>query len=434
MRTPPATAESDLNLKHRLGPALVHPLTIFCGIWLTALGMYALHLSELLVFSTSEAARVVEWILIPFCITWFCASLFWRLAPKRASRHVRINLRDPDTLAAIEARVNRWFWYWVALTTAEVIAGRGVPLLWLLQGADKDYTEFGLPVIHVLATSLLAVIALVKFGLWIVHGDKRRLLIPAFEVFWGFVILSRGLIIAAVLQYILLWICLKGVRIKSLIRVATIGVVVVLLFGYLGDIRGSQSFRALARPTRNYPEWLPSGVLWLYIYSSSPLQNLVQTTVTTKPADDLFFPRTLMDVYPTPIRNAFLGKDFAAEQATGDLIAESFNVSSAYIGPYRDYGELGMAAYSGILALAAFATRKRRHRTFRDQVIYALIAECLILTIFWNYLFYNAFAGQFFWAFFLLRSGRFRLPSRLSYRSSSLTSGTIGIEHTGGVP
>ena len=109
------------------------------------------------------------------------------------------------------------------------------------------------------------------------------------------------------------------------------------------------------------------------------------------------------------MRNVLFGEDYAKEQATGDLIESSLNVSSAYVGPYRDCGEWGMAAYSVILAILGVVTWTRRRRTLRDQVVYVLMAECMILTIFWNFLFYNPFAGQFFWTFYLLRSGRFRL-------------------------
>jgi hypothetical protein len=416
MRILPIAISRRLNLERNLIALPVHPLIVFCGVWLLTLALYAAHLSELLVFPTRDAARVVAWILLPFVVAAFLTTLVWRLAPKCTRWRSRSDFGDPDYLTKVEARVDRWFQYWLVLTLIEVIFSGGIPLLWLMRGTARDYTEFGLPLVHVLAGSLLSVIGLIKFGLWIIHGGSRRLLIPAFQLLWGVAIISRGLMVIALLQYLLLWICLKGVRLKTMTRTALSAILFVLMFGYIGDMRGTGSFRALARPTSSYPDWLPSGALWVYIYAASPLQNLVQTTASTAPAGDLRFPRTLIDLYPTPLRNALFGEDYAKEQASGDLIESSLNVSSAYVGPYRDCGEWGMATYSGILAFLGVVTWIRRQRTFRDQVLYVLIAECMILTIFWNFLFYNPFAGQFFWTFYLLRSGRFRLlPRQILY-------------------
>jgi hypothetical protein len=327
-------------------------------------------------------------------------------------------------LEAVEARADRWFLYWLALTLVEVVFSGGVPLLWLLSGAGKGYTKFGLPVVHVFAASLIGVVAATKLGLYLLHGDRRRLLIPAFQLLWGVVIISRGMIMVALLEYVVLWACLRGIRIKSAFRVIALAIVVVLLFGYLGDLRGAGDFREVARPTENYPNWLPSGVLWFYIYLTSPLQNLSQTTLVVKSANDPFFPRTLVDVYPTPLRNALLGENYLQKQASGDLIESSLNVSSAYVGPYRDYGRWGMAAYSATLALVAVFAWNRRRRSLRDQVVYVVLAVCLTLTVFWNYLFYNAYLSQLFWIFYIFRSGRFRLlPKPLSSYLQVLPSG-----------
>ena len=419
IQEPAQTSTRPIRLKTLVAACLqsvmIHPVTLFSAVWIFTLGLYSMHLSKLLVFSTSDAARAIAWILLPFWGVWILAALMWGLSPKIAPSSARFDITDPDALQAIERRVNRLFLYWLALTLIEVVFSGGVPLLWLLRGANKDYTKFGLPVIHVFAGSLIGVLGATNVALYLLRGGRRRLAIPAFHLLWGVVIVSRGLIMVTLLEYGILWACLRGIRPKVIFRGMVAAVLMVLMFGYLGDMRGVGQFRKVARPTENYPEWLPSGVLWLYIYISSPLQNLIQTTTSMTPADDLLFPRTLIDVYPTPLRNALFGKDYAEEQASGDLIESSLNVSSAFVGPFRDYGFFGISSYSGVLAILALFAWNRRRRTLRDQIFYAVVVECLILTVFWNFLFYNAFASQFFWIFYIFRSGRFRLlPKPLS--------------------
>ncbi|MGA9246316.1 MAG: hypothetical protein WBW03_30570, partial [Silvibacterium sp.] len=193
-----------------------------------------------------------------------------------------------------------------------------------------------------------------------------------------------------------------GITLKRVRRVFAASVLVVLFFGYMGDIRsGSDVFREVARPTSNYPEWLPSGVLWFYIYTTSPLANLVNTTEMSKPANDPLFSRTIFFMFPAPLRDVIYGKAFSEhEQAVGDLVTPALTVSSAYVGPYLDDGLWGMGWYSALLGvIAAYCWRRRS--TFRDKLRYAIIGECLLFSIFWNFLFYTPLLAQFVWIYII---------------------------------
>ncbi|HEX4004749.1 MAG TPA: O-antigen polymerase [Acidobacteriaceae bacterium] len=401
---------------------ILHPLTLFASVWLLCFGLYAMRLSELLTFPVAQVGEVVAWVVVPFTAAILAFNLYYALAPKIEFHRGGVDLSDDDYLERAEKKIDRWFLYWIGLTIVEVATSGGVPLLWLMTGSAKNYTEFGLPVVHVFVWTLLLVLAMGKFGLYLIKGGRGRLLIPAVQLFWGVVIVSRGLILAALVQAAILWLCLRGISVRAIIRTLVASTLVVLLFGYAGDARsGGTAFRSLARPTKNYPAWLPSGVLWMYIYVTSPLANLANTTISTKPADDIYFSRTLLFMLPTPMRNAIYGKDFATEQGTGDLVDERLIVSSAYIGPYLDYGFVGIASYSVVLGLLAAYLWKRRERSLRDQVLYVIMAQCLMFSIFWNFLFYNPFLGQVFWIFLIFGRKRVKLVSSPKSAGALLT-------------
>lgn len=381
--------------------AIADPLVLFLGIWGLAYFLFSLQLSEWLAFPENEVTRAIEWICVPFAAATILFNVIYKLAPKMRSPG-RVDVDDQDYLGRVERSMGRWFYFWIVLTAVDVVFSGGLPIVWLLTGNSKTYTEFGFPVIHVFLTALLAVLALGKFGLYLLYGNRRRLLIPALQIFWGIIILSRALIMGSVMQAAVLWLCLRGINPKRVVQVFVVSVLVVLMFGYLGDIRsGSATFREVARPTSNYPEWLPSGVLWFYIYITSPLANLVHTTEMSKPVDDPFFSRTILFMFPAPVRNALYGRQFSEDEAgAGDLVTPTLTVSSAFVGPYLDYGFWGMGCYGALLGLIS-AYCWRRRCTFRDKLRYVIIGQCLLFSVFWNFLFYTPLLAQFVWIYII---------------------------------
>jgi oligosaccharide repeat unit polymerase len=380
---------------------IAHPLVLFLGVWALSFLLFSFHLSEWLDFPQSEVTRAVAWICVPFALASMLFSIFYRLSPKMRSPS-RKDVGDQDYLVRVERSMDRWFYCWIALSVVDVGFSGGLPIVWLLTGSSKIYTDFGVPVIQVFFTALLAVLALGKFGLYLLYGNRRRLLIPAVQIAWGLIIVSRALIMGAVIQAVILWLCLSGISLKRVLRVLAASVLVVLMFGYIGDVRsGSDTFRQVARPTSNYPEWLPSGVLWFYIYIASPLANLVNTTEMSRPADDPLFSRTILFMFPGPLRNAIYGEEFSEnQQAAGDLVTPTLTVSSAYLGPYLDNGVWGMGWYSALLGvISAYCWRRRS--TFRDKLRYAIIGECLLFSVFWNFLFYTPLLAQFVWIYII---------------------------------
>jgi len=396
-----------LNLFRGLN--IAHPLVLFLGAWLMTYLLFSLHLSEWLAFPQSEVTRTVAWICVPFAMASMLFSIFYRLSPKVHSP-LRKDVDAPDYLLRVERSMDRWFYCWIVLTVADVGFGGGLPIVWLLTGSSKSYTEFGVPVIHVFLTALLAVLAAGKLGLYLLYGNRRRLLIPAVQILWGILIVSRGLIMGAVVQAVVLWLCLCGVSLRRILRLFAASVLLVLVFGYMGDIRsGSDVFRQVARPTRNYPEWLPSGVLWFYIYITSPMANLVNTTEMSKPANDPLFSRTIVFMFPNPLRVAIYGKQFSDDQqGAGDLVTPTLTVSSAYVGPYLDNGFWGIGCYSALLGVISTYWWRRRS-TFRDKLRYMIIGQCLLFSVFWNFLFYTPLLVQFVWIYIIFARRRVSL-------------------------
>jgi oligosaccharide repeat unit polymerase len=390
---------------------LIHPLLIFISVWLLCFLLYAMHLSKLLVFTTAEVGSVVCWIIAPFIVGYFIVHIFYAVSP--TSKHHIKAISNDEYLKRVEDKLDWWFRCWLVLSVIEIAFSGGFPLEWLIIGGSKNRTEFGLPIIHVFMVTLLSVLALTKFGLYLLHGDKRRLYIPFFQIIWSVVVISRSMMIVALVQSIVLLICIKGVTIKMVRWLSVVSLVTIVVFGTVGDLRqGDDSyFRDLAMPSANYPDWLPSGVLWAYIYVTTPVGNLVNTSNLSKPSYNIRFPNTIYTMFPTFIRIALYGKDPGLGMG-GDLVYGPFNVSTAYVGPFMDYGYIGITCFSLLIGIiSSYFWRKRRQ--FKYQLLYSVMVQCLALSIFWNFLFDTSFLGQFIWIFLLFRQKTFRVfPAR----------------------
>jgi len=177
---------------------------------------------------------------------------------------------------------------------------------------------------------------------------------------------------------------------------------VILLFGIVGDYRSGSSdlIRKWAQPTDNYPEWLPSGLLWGYIYAATPINNLLYTVEISPPLNNLLFPNTAATLFPSVLRGVIYG-DQLGEAESGQLVDATFNVSTAYVGPYQDFGFIGIAMYS---MLTAFLCLQFWYRNdLKSVLIYVVFCQCLILGLFWNQFLALPIITQIFWLEFFFR-------------------------------
>jgi oligosaccharide repeat unit polymerase len=382
----PAAAQLDYALPKK--QAILSPLSLKWGIWIAIFFLYSLNLSKLLLFDLGEFPHVLFAILLPFSSAILLSKLL-------ATGGKRVVAPDEYTLEVINWRlVSRLCQVWGIATILEIIVSGGVPLLWIIIGNGKTYFDFGLQSLHGLLNALLSSVTLLFTYAAVRSGRKKFWIIPIFTILWSVITITRQMFIVTVIEMAVLILLVKGITLRAALKLLFSVFLVVLVFGIVGDVRsGADEFLQLAQPTANWPLWLPSGFLWVYIYMVTPLNNLLNTTISASIQCSPLFPGTLSLAFPSIIRGIVFG-DKATEFWSGDLVTEAFNVSTAYIAPYQDCGILGMSIYSFLLGLAAhYFWRKNSLNGFLG---YAVIAECIISSIFFNHLFYLPIIFQLF--------------------------------------
>jgi oligosaccharide repeat unit polymerase len=381
--------------------AMLHPLTIATIMWGALLGLYALHFSNLLLFRILDLVPIALAIWTPFAIVALGYAL-WR--PRILRHRYKLKALGATQLAVIEKRLKLLFRFWVVTEIFETFISGGLPITWLFTNVGKTYKDYGIPSLHGMANSLIMALALARVGLYLFSGEKRHLRVPLFSIVWWMVVIARGPLISSLLECSVLWLCIRPTNWKTIARIAVYSMLVVLSFGWVGDLRtGADTFRELARPSANYPQWLPSGILWAYIYATTPFNNLVYQESYREPLDNPLFPHTFAPVLPTVVRNYLVGEDAGDQSAVVDAVVS--NVSTAYAGPLEDFGLPAVFLFSTVVAI--FCQWFWYKPDFRSVLIFGVLAQCLVFSVFFNLFLSLPFITQVGWiALIFRRTGR----------------------------
>jgi oligosaccharide repeat unit polymerase len=363
---------------------VLHPLFIMTITWSIVLLLYQSKWSQLLTIDLMSG-DIFFYILI---IVFTYIAILFVIFPKRTvskSQYLSDNL--------LAKTVKLYFIFWCLCSFVEIIYSGGLPLIWSMTGSAKTYFDFGIPSIHGFMNSLISTVTLVSYYLYLSTKLKRYLYLSLIVFVWSIIVISRQLFVVNLLQLLILYSCINRLNLFAIIKYIFIAMILVLGFGYIGDMRsGAKNFISVAQPSDSFPEWLPSGFLWVYMYLVTPLLNLLNTFMSTKGYESFYFANTLSSLFPSIIRNVIY-PDMAKEK--GDVITKAFNVSTAFIDPYKDMGYIGIILFTIIIAVVI---NMYWYKTDKISVfIYCVLLQCLVLTVFYNHFLSLPVITQIIW-------------------------------------
>jgi oligosaccharide repeat unit polymerase len=375
---------------------ILHPSVIFGLVWGLVVGTYTLHWSELQRIDVTDGLPFIYLTVGVFAVM----SVFFHVI-----RFVVVNneVQHAQPLSVVtDLSLKRWFALWACLTVVEIGFSGGIPILWTLTGSSKTYFDFGIPTVHGFLNSLISSLSLISFAKYLKTKQRRHLFQSLFVVGWAVIVVTRQLIIVNLFQFLVLWVALNKVKPLSVIKLVFTVAFLVLAFGWLGDTRtGAEKFIGLAMPTDHYPDYLPSGVLWVYMYAVTPFMNLLHSIKNECGCESLYFGNTLSPLLPSFLRALILPP---AKTEKGNVVSEAFNVSTAFVDPFLDSGYVGILIFTIVIASATLYFWYKK--TARDLFIYCVLAQSLILTIFYNHFFSLPVITQIFWFYMILKEKR----------------------------
>ena len=377
-----------------------NPFTVFVGLWLFVVYIYSKGFSLVLTPLSNKTIFYVSMVCLSFLFAYFIIKI---LLIDKIYRKDFVFIQSPF----IKRKLIKIFRIWLFFTIVEIIFFRGLPLLSIL-GLSSDsgrYTEWGIPSLHGLLNAMIITLSNYFFYFFTRSGKKKFLLLYILCLMWPILLITRQMFMSMVFQAAIIYILSNNFKISSIIKTTLTGIGVIYLFGLVGDLRsGGDSFIELVQPSSNYPEWLPSGFLWVYVYMASPLNN-INFNISKFP-DFYFDPTPLVaPLLPSFIREKILD---IHNVFNFQLVNENLNVSTmfqAYLSSFGYYGSIFFYFLLGLIISFFYFKYKSQKANLKWLFILTVIFHNLIFSVFVD--FFLVFLFQFVLHFYISSTLRY---------------------------
>lgn len=366
---------------------LSHPLFAYAFVWVLVIGLLSLRLTTNLLPWNLPTLMLVGGNLITIFLSYGAISLAYfayRIRPE-AERPTP----GDRSLPKLRKLVRTLLILWALGSIIEVITFRGVPLTWVLAGDfSRLYIDFGIPSLHGALNGIYLFSVTAVFIDFLQTGKRRRLLLIACLLIWPVLALARSLLLAALSQMICVFLCTRGFTWKSLIKVVSWALLLVWVFGFLGDLRQfSNPFSYLVDPKYEaFFEHLPNGFLWIYVYITAPLNNIISGVTTVQPSYAPYY--SIASLLPTFLRRIVLPGLNEENTSALELVDSNVNVSTIYAGFLSDFGIAGSLIAVWLLqTIAVWLFFKARTQKPSSLIAYSVAFQCLVFSPFYNLFF-----------------------------------------------
>lgn len=301
----------------------------------------------------------------------------------------------------------------ISFFVLEILHAGGIPIIYIMRGVSYDYTQFGIPTLHVAFLGYYSVAAVVSYERYISIREKKYLIPVALAIIYNVCIVNRGALLITLASLLFVYMYSSRKRLKAFFVMLIMLFCITIVFGYIGDKRmissGYENSDAIYDIGRADPVFreLPTGFFWVYIYASSTYANLV-----SQGSEGNINTGGIMDFINFSILPDFISKYTIKEGESFNLklIAPELTVGTAFGRAFVILGYAGIVAlafwYSVVVWLVVLVNRNKK-----------LISACSILCSvslfmsFDNMLVFASFVLQmiFLSLYSRLRFGRYRL-------------------------
>ena len=355
----------------------INPLSAYAGVWLLVILLYQLRLSRLQPEISDRTYSVFLAALCSFTYLFCCSSLL-RLLPARTP------IRRPQMT---HARIVYLFFFWIIVELFEMIYSGGLPVFWYAVGSEKSYFDFGIPSLHGLMNSVGLVVVLLATYQSLVENNRKRqkqyIGIIVFIIFYYLCLITRQVIICAIIEIFVVLLLIKPKIVKRYILPITI--VGVIVFGIIGNFRtGYEAFLNVSLIDTDINPML-IGVYWVYMYLTMTVANI--NNLLSFPPMNLGASVIFNQYLPSVISDV-LTQGHLLEDTSMYLVSQAFNVSGYFVNFYMAYGVLGVILIAGLYGLCSGIAFKmvRYQLDERAILIYAVMMQIVLLSFFYNHL------------------------------------------------
>lgn len=368
-----------------------NPVFFFFILWLFVLYLYSLNYSHVLIALKKETIIYVILSCLSFFMSFITIRLLFLNKKILLNKYYSSNISINDNLFII-------FRIWLFFSLIEIFYFKGLPLLGLFGfGGRESYTEWGIPSLHGFLNAIVITLSNYLFYYYITTKNKKYLILFSLCLLWSVLLVTRQMFLSMVLHSMFIYILCMNIKIKSFLKVFSLGLLVIILFGIVGDLRSgdSESFLNLAQPTSDFPLWLPSGFLWVYVYIVSPLNNL-NFNIINYPNFNFNLSPIVSSFFPSFIREKIFPP---SNEFNFQLVNEYLNVSTMFPKYLSSFGYFGSLIFYYLfgLVISYFYLKFRTDKlNLKWMFCLIIIFHNIMFSVFVDFFFNLVFIFQFF--------------------------------------
>lgn len=317
-----------------------NPIWVYSWIWIFVMLVYNLGWSN---YYDNLSLKLVSF----FVVTFFLSILGgYTLEITKKNKFKKIQTSNYNLIMLLFL----WFGY-----ILEFLYSGGIPLLLVLRGSFGNYKDFtGIPTFHVILASFTIFLGVYFFHQFIsAKNNKKLILFLILSVLPNLLVLNRGAIMITLIACLIIYLMKQYiVRIYKIIKIA-LGILVVLyLFGQVGNMRNELSadnkeyILSLGGATDEFIYGnVPFEYYWGYLYIASPLGNLDNLVSNYDPKFDIHnVPNLMFEFTPDFISNRLriMFNNGEIEDISNYLVVESLNAPTVYFRSYFLLGWIGI--------------------------------------------------------------------------------------------
>jgi oligosaccharide repeat unit polymerase len=372
---------------------LLNPFFLYSFIWLGTLFLYSVEFTNNLKPMVENTYFLIFSTIVSFALIYLFSKFLAVSYPKKTI----LQTNNEEVIFRFKKLIKLFFNFWLIITLLEVILFKGIPIInvLVLGQYDLDYKKFGIPTLHGFLNSIYYTLIIGYSYLLLFKKEKKYRKILLLLFLWPVLVMSRAVLLVALIQFLLVYIISVKIRLRQLFIMLTFVFGFVYVFGLIGDSRGGGGLKRFTVETFvndqyvEFAEKIPSGFVWTYLYMTTPLNNVNYTIDVLKPDYKLKY--TFRALIPSIIRNSL----FDGDDRPLSLDNEAFNMSTFFSNFLRDVGVYGailiVAFLQFIITLFYFSLKKGR---IGSIVSYGALYFALITSIFGDSFFTLAIISQ----------------------------------------
>lgn len=391
----------------------ISPFLLMVYIWGAELLFYNMHIIEF--YNPLNIAALVLFVGV---IVAFGIAGMIRQPLKRFNKRRVFSPQEVLSLEQIEKRTQSLTKFFIIGTLINIAFSRGVPLLWLLTGDGRTYIDFGVPSFTGFLNSLYYTTIVANFYLYLKTKEKRYLKLLALYLIYPIILVQRALIFTLGFELLGMYLLMRRVKLKSVLITAIISVVVIILFGVMGNNRsGGAVSEGTEQFIRGYVdeeyedkmEKLPSGFTWVYLYFTCSINNVVYNIEKLQPN---YIPEnTLQRFLPTVVRKAIFGEKEYEDRyalAMDNTVFNTFTIYSNYIKDFGVFLTIVLFFFVGLFFYRIYYNA--REENIHYLFMYPAVVMIILLSVFDDFLLSLPTIFQFIFTYYCYRVKKQKAP------------------------